>query len=58
VRRKPLNPLSPIEQPHRRRKLRWSGTFHGVGARLLREYATRIGLDPAFTIHDREDSPI
>jgi DNA helicase II / ATP-dependent DNA helicase PcrA len=34
----------------------WSGTFHGVGARLLREYANRIGLDPAFTIHDREDS--
>lgn len=34
----------------------WSGTFHGVGARLLREYAGRIGLDPAFTIHDREDS--
>jgi DNA helicase-2/ATP-dependent DNA helicase PcrA len=23
---------------------------------LLREYADRIGLDPAFTIHDREDS--
>ncbi|TAH50199.1 MAG: ATP-dependent helicase [Betaproteobacteria bacterium] len=36
--------------------LAWSGTFHGVGARLLREYAGRIGLDPAFTIHDREDS--
>jgi len=34
----------------------WSGTFHSVGARLLREYAGRIGLDPAFTIHDREDS--
>ena len=34
----------------------WSGTFHSVGARLLREYAARIGLDPAFTIHDREDS--
>lgn len=34
----------------------WSGTFHGVDARLLREYAGRIGLDPAFTIHDREDS--
>ena len=34
----------------------WAGTFHGVGARLLREYAGRIGLDPAFTIHDREDS--
>jgi ATP-dependent DNA helicase UvrD/PcrA len=36
--------------------LPWSGTFHGVGARLLREYAGHIGLDPAFTIHDREDS--
>jgi DNA helicase II / ATP-dependent DNA helicase PcrA len=36
--------------------LMWAGTFHGVGARLLREYAERIGLDPGFTIHDREDS--
>jgi DNA helicase-2/ATP-dependent DNA helicase PcrA len=36
--------------------LTWSGTFHAVGARLLREYAEQIGLDRAFTIHDREDS--
>ena len=36
--------------------LAWAGTFHGIGARLLREYAERIGLEPAFTIHDREDS--
>jgi DNA helicase-2/ATP-dependent DNA helicase PcrA len=36
--------------------LAWSGTFHAIGARLLREYADRIGLAPAFTIHDREDS--
>jgi DNA helicase-2/ATP-dependent DNA helicase PcrA len=36
--------------------LSWSGTFHGIGARLLRDYAEQIGLDPAFTIHDREDS--
>lgn len=34
----------------------WAGTFHGIGARILREYAERIGLDIAFTIHDREDS--
>ena len=34
----------------------WAGTFHGVGARLLRDYAGRIGIDPAFTLHDREDS--
>jgi len=37
-------------------ELPWSGTFHSVGARLLRDYAGRIGLDPAFSIHDREDS--
>jgi DNA helicase II / ATP-dependent DNA helicase PcrA len=35
--------------------LTWAGTFHSVGARLLREYAESIGLSPAFTIHDRED---
>ena len=36
--------------------LLWAGTFHSVGARLLREYAPRIGLSAEFTIHDREDS--
>jgi DNA helicase-2/ATP-dependent DNA helicase PcrA len=36
--------------------LAWAGTFHGIGARLLRDYAEQIGIDPAFTIHDREDS--
>jgi DNA helicase-2/ATP-dependent DNA helicase PcrA len=36
--------------------LDWSGTFHGIGARLLREYAGHVGLDAGFTIHDREDS--
>jgi len=36
--------------------LAWAGTFHGIGARLLREYCDQIGLNPAFTIHDREDS--
>jgi DNA helicase II / ATP-dependent DNA helicase PcrA len=34
----------------------WAGTFHAIGAKLLRDYAVQIGLDPAFTIHDREDS--
>ncbi|GAB4483070.1 MAG: hypothetical protein OHK0044_32190 [Burkholderiaceae bacterium] len=34
----------------------WAGTFHAIGARLLREHAARIGLAPDFTIHDREDS--
>jgi DNA helicase-2/ATP-dependent DNA helicase PcrA len=36
--------------------LTWSGTFHGVGARLLRDYADIVGLAPSFTINDREDS--
>ena len=36
--------------------LPWSGTFHGLGARLLREYAPRIGLEENFTIHDRGDA--
>src|SRR5262245_1800517 len=36
--------------------LTWAGTFHAIGARLLRIHANRIGLDPAFTIHDRGDS--
>jgi DNA helicase-2/ATP-dependent DNA helicase PcrA len=36
--------------------LTWAGTFHGIGARLLREYADQISLDANFTIHDREDS--
>jgi ATP-dependent DNA helicase UvrD/PcrA len=34
----------------------WAGTFHSIGARLLRDYADDIGLARAFTIHDREDS--
>ena len=37
-------------------RLSWAGTFHAIGARLLRIYANEIGLDPAFTIHDREDA--
>jgi Superfamily I DNA and RNA helicases len=36
--------------------LPWAGTFHGIGARLLREYAPRIGLAENFTIHDRGDA--
>jgi DNA helicase II / ATP-dependent DNA helicase PcrA len=34
----------------------WAGTFHAMGARLLRMYAAAVGMDAAFTIHDREDS--
>jgi len=44
--------LRGVEAP----ALPWAGTFHGVGARLLREYAERIGLPRTFTIHDRGDA--
>jgi len=49
-RRAPAHAASAISS------LPWAGTFHSVGARLLREYAARIGIDPGFTIQDRQDS--
>lgn len=36
--------------------LPWAGTFHSAGAKLLRSFATDIGLAANFTIHDRGDS--
>jgi DNA helicase-2/ATP-dependent DNA helicase PcrA len=36
--------------------LPWAGPFHAVGNRLLRRHAPEIGLDPAFTLLDREDA--
>jgi DNA helicase II / ATP-dependent DNA helicase PcrA len=36
--------------------LPWSGTFHAIGARLIRESADRIGLNPRCTILDRPDA--
>lgn len=39
-----------------RAALSWAGTFHGIGARLLREHAEQIGLGTTFTILDREDA--
>jgi DNA helicase-2/ATP-dependent DNA helicase PcrA len=36
--------------------LPWSGTFHAIGARLLREHAHVIGLKPSFTILDGSDA--
>jgi len=45
--------LPPTKRPP---ALPWAGTFHGVGARLLREHAQRIGLAENFTIHDRGDA--
>jgi DNA helicase II / ATP-dependent DNA helicase PcrA len=45
-----------VPSAHALPNLPWSGTFHSIGARLLREYAGRIGLEESFTIHDRGDA--
>jgi DNA helicase II / ATP-dependent DNA helicase PcrA len=34
----------------------WVGTFHSLGARLLRRHADRLGWDSTFTIFDAEES--
>jgi DNA helicase-2/ATP-dependent DNA helicase PcrA len=34
----------------------WVSTFHRFGARLLREYASFVGLTPNFTIYDTDDA--
>src|SRR6516162_9075092 len=33
----------------------WVSTFHSLGARLLRQYSERVGLDRNFTIFDQAD---
>jgi len=37
-------------------RLPWSGTFHAIGNRLIREYAVRLALDPGFSVLDRGDA--
>src|SRR5206468_4684978 len=35
--------------------LPWMGTFHSIGAKLLRYHAELVGLKPNFTILDTDD---
>ncbi len=34
----------------------WLGTFHSLGARILRRHAPRLGWSPTFTIYDQDQS--
>ncbi len=34
----------------------WAGTFHHVANRILRQYGSKLGISPEFTILDREDA--
>ena len=45
--------LGAMQQPP---ALPWAGTFHAIGARLLREHAGALGLSEHFTIADRSDA--
>jgi DNA helicase-2/ATP-dependent DNA helicase PcrA len=33
----------------------WLGTFHSIGARILRYHAELVGLQPSFTVLDTDD---
>jgi DNA helicase-2/ATP-dependent DNA helicase PcrA len=47
--RRPGGPMPAVRLP-------WSGTFHSIGNRLLRQYHLAVGLDTAFSVMDRGDS--
>lgn len=34
----------------------WSGTFHSICMRILRQHGDRIGYEPGFTVYDTEDT--
>ncbi|HEX6575505.1 MAG TPA: UvrD-helicase domain-containing protein, partial [Gemmatimonadaceae bacterium] len=34
----------------------WCGTFHAIGARMLRSHAAAVGRTPSFTIYDEDDT--
>lgn len=46
--RRRLAQLTPSRKP-------WISTFHSLGARLLRQYAGRVGRSPRFSILDQSD---
>ncbi|MGH8304839.1 MAG: ATP-dependent helicase, partial [Steroidobacteraceae bacterium] len=37
-------------------RLSWAGTFHSIGNRLLRHYASHLQIDPHFSVIDRGDA--
>jgi ATP-dependent DNA helicase UvrD/PcrA len=56
ITRKALDePLGGVSQSITQR-LGWAGTFHSIGNRLLRHYASHLQLDPHFSVIDRGDA--
>ena len=51
-------PQSPPPRPSPRPgegEVRWMGTFHSIGARVIRRHAEKLGLTSSFTILDSDD---
>lgn len=48
------NRISQIVGPNA--KNIWTGTFHSIFARILRQEADKIGFPPNFTIYDKDDA--
>jgi len=36
----------------------WAGTFHSIGARILRKHAALVGRTPSFSIFDEDDTRV
>jgi DNA helicase-2/ATP-dependent DNA helicase PcrA len=51
----PIPPGVAAPDPDDVRKM-WCGTFHAIGARMLRTHAARVGRTANFTIYDEDDT--
>ena len=36
-------------------RMPWMGTFHSIGAKIIRNHSELLGLKPSFTILDKDD---
>lgn len=48
--------LRSLKKPINNINITWMGTFHSIANRLLRHHGKSIGMDPNFTIIDRNDA--
>jgi len=51
-----INQLKKSKKPISQLSISWMGTFHSIANRLLRHHGKSIGMDPNFTIIDRNDA--
>ena len=51
----PSAPGAAAPDPDDVRKM-WCGTFHAIGARMLRTHAAHVGRTQNFTIYDEDDT--